>query len=116
MWLFVVDMLRMLVMSSVAEATPSGGLFNQTQVYCFALMAQALPGVMPRVMEPFAKRGLVPARCHATVCGRTSSELSIDVQIADIDADQAELIAAQLRQIVGVSTVLTSEKRQIRAG
>jgi acetolactate synthase small subunit len=103
-------------MSSVAEATPSGVLLNQTQVHCFALMAQALPGVMPRVMEPFAKRGLVPARLHATVCGRTSSELSIDLQIADIDADQADLIAAQLRQIVGVSTVLTSEKRQIRAG
>ncbi|MFY7962570.1 MAG: hypothetical protein ACOVVK_21010 [Elsteraceae bacterium] len=112
---FVVDMLRMLVMSSVAEATPSDAAYTQTQVHCFALMAQALPGVMPRVMEPFAKRGLVPARLHATVCGRSASELAIDLQIADIDADQAELIAAQLRQIVGVSTVLTSEKRQIRA-
>ncbi len=103
-------------MSSVAEAVPSALLRDQTKVHCFALMAQALPGVMPRVMEPFAKRGLVPARWHAALCGRTSSELSIDVQIADIDADMVEVIAAQLRQIVGVSTVLTSEKRQIRAG
>jgi acetolactate synthase small subunit len=79
-------------------------------------MAQASPGVLPRVFEPFAKRGLVPARFHATLCGRTSGELAIDLQIADIDADMAELIAAQLRQIIGVSTVLTSEKRQIRAG
>ena len=103
-------------MSSVAEAAPVGGLFNQSQIHCFALMAQAAPGVLPRVMEPFAKRGLVPARLHATVCGRASGELAIDLQIADIDADMAELIAAQLRQIIGVSTVLTSEKRQIRAG
>lgn len=103
-------------MSVVAESAPSGVFNSQTQIFCFALMAQASPGVMPRVMEPFAKRGLVPSRLHATLCGRTASELSVDVQISDIDSDQAELIAAQLRQIVGVSTVLTSEKRQIRAG
>ncbi len=103
-------------MSAFAEATPVGGVNHQSEVHCFALMAQAAPGVMPRVMEPFAKRGLVPTRWHATVCGGKSSELSIDIQISGVDVDMAELIAAQLRQIVGVSTVLTSEKRQMRAG
>jgi len=103
-------------MNAAVEPSPSGAFSSQTQIFCFALMAHAAPGLMPRVMEPFAKRGLVPSRLHATLCGRTSTELSIDVQISDIDGDQADLIAAQLRQIVGVSTVLTSEKRQIRAG
>jgi len=103
-------------MNTAVDLSPAGGPRNPVEVHCFALMAQASPGVMPRVMEPFAKRGLVPTRWHATVCGRSAGELSIDVQISDIDSDMAELIAAQLRQIVGVATVLTSEKRQIRAG
>ena len=102
-------------MSTAVDSTPAGVPLTQTEIHCFALMAEASPGMMPRVMEPFAKRGLVPMRLHATLCGRQTNELSIDVQICDIDADQADLIAAQLRQIFGVSTVLTSEKRLIRA-
>ena len=76
---------------------------------CFAISARAEPAVMPRVLEPFAKRGLVPSRWHA-VCG-AGDELTIDLQVAGIDPALVELIAASLRQIVGVESVLTSEKR-----
>ena len=34
---------------------------------CFSVVARAEPGVLPRVIELFAKRGLVPTRCHARV-------------------------------------------------
>jgi hypothetical protein len=76
---------------------------------CFAISARAEPAVMPRVLEPFAKRGLVPTRWHA-VCG-AGDELTIDLQVAGLDPGLVELIAASLRQIVGVESVLTAEKR-----
>ena len=77
---------------------------------CFALSAMPEPGVMSRVLEPFAKRGLVPHRLHA-VCGGAGGELVIDLQIAGLEPALVELLAASLRQIVGVESVLTAEKR-----
>lgn len=74
----------------------------------FSLQARAEPGIMPRVVELFAKRGLVPHRWHSTVSGAI---LTIDLQIAGIGRDLAEYIARCMRQIVGVETVLTSEIR-----
>ena len=44
---------------------------------CFSVQAVAEPGVMPRVLELFAKRGLVPQKWHSTVSG---TALAIDVQ------------------------------------
>jgi acetolactate synthase regulatory subunit len=77
---------------------------------CFAISAQPGPAVLPRVLEPFAKRGLVPARWHA-VCAAAGDELVIDIQIAGLEPALVDLIAASLRQIVGVESVLTAEKR-----
>jgi acetolactate synthase small subunit len=78
---------------------------------CFALSAQSEPGLMSRVLEPFAKRGLVPHRMHAVCGGAGGEELVIDIQIAGLEPALVELIAANLRQIVGVESVLTAEKR-----
>ena len=73
---------------------------------CYSLLARAEPGVMPRVVELFAKRGLVPQKWHSTA---SSSSLSIEVQMSGLDRDVADYIARCMRQIVGVETVLTSE-------
>ena len=81
---------------------------------CFALSAVPEPGVMSRVLEPFAKRGLVPDRLHA-VCGAGGDDLVIDIQIAGLEPPLVELIAGNLRQIVGVASVLTAEKRYARS-
>jgi hypothetical protein len=99
-------------MSRVAcppAAEPAAVLPPTHPTVCFAISARPEPAVMPRVLEPFAKRGLVPSRWHA-VCGG-SDELVIDLQIAGLEPALVELIAAGLRQIVGVESVLTSEKR-----
>lgn len=94
-------------------AADAGPLTNPTA--CFAISARAEPAVMPRVLEPFAKRGLVPTRWHATVCGTGIGDLAIDIQVADLDPALVPLIAGALRQIVGVDSVLTSEKRYARS-
>ena len=75
---------------------------------CFSVQARAEPGVMPRVVELFAKRGLVPQQWHSTASG---SALTIEVQIGGLGRDLAGYIARSMRQIIGVETVLTSETR-----
>ena len=81
------------------------------RVICYSIHAVAEPGVMPRVLELFAKRNLVPGRWHSDLVGPSGDELAIDLQVADLDAHTADYIARCLRQIWGVETVLTSEKR-----
>ncbi len=79
-------------------------------VYCFSILAEAEPGVMPRVLELFAKRGLVPTRWHSDVTGPTGRDLAIDIQIDGLDVQTGDYIARCLRQVYQVLTVLTSQK------
>jgi acetolactate synthase regulatory subunit len=80
---------------------------------CFAVTAAAEPGAMPRVLEVFAKRGLVPSQWHSTLTGRAGDELQIDVQITGVDAALATRLAEGLRQVVAVRAVLVAEKRRL---
>jgi hypothetical protein len=87
-------------------------------VSCYSILAAAEPGVMPRVLELFAKRGLVPNRWISDLVAARDSrasgpglELAIDLQIEGLTAELADYVARCLRQIHGVERVLTSEKR-----
>ena len=61
---------------------------------------------MPRVLELFAKRGLVPECWHSALV-RPGLQLTIDIAIAGLDGDTSEYVANCMRQIVGVESVLT---------
>lgn len=76
--------------------------------HCFSVHAMAEPGLMPRVVELFARRGLVPSSWISRVIGQ---EITIDVQMAGLDAEAAHHIARCLRQIVAVDVVLVSTKQ-----
>ena len=90
----------------------SGSLpVHRRRTACFSVIAAAEPGAMPRVLEIFAKRGLVPSQWLSTLAGFHSRELHIDIQIEDVDAELSERLAQSLRQVVSVRSVLTSEKR-----
>jgi acetolactate synthase small subunit len=78
---------------------------------CFSVHARAEPGVMPRVLELFAKRGLVPSSWHSATSGVDEDELTIDIQMRGMPEELADFIAARLRQMADVETVLTSQKR-----
>jgi hypothetical protein len=75
----------------------------------FSVQARAEPGVLPRVVELFAKRGLVPQKWHSIAAGPV---LTIDVQIDGIARDLGDYMARCMRQIIGVETVLTVETRR----
>jgi acetolactate synthase small subunit len=90
------------VAASVTDADES------TFSVCFYIHARAEPGVMPRVVELFAKRGLVPDNWHSTVAGPM---LTIDMRIAGLGREVADFLARSMRQIIGVEAVLTSDAR-----
>lgn len=79
---------------------------------CFSLYAAADPGLMPRIVEIFARRGLVPTRFHCTP-GGPQGELAIDVEMAGLMHDAADRIAAEMRAVWGVRLVLTTAKSAV---
>ncbi|MAF95882.1 MAG: hypothetical protein CMM60_09050 [Rhodospirillaceae bacterium] len=94
----------------------SGSLpVQRRQTACFSVIATAEPGTMPRVLEIFAKRGLIPDRWLSAVAGPRDGEIHIDIQLADTDRELAKRLAHSLRQVVSVQSVLTSEKRVLKS-
>jgi hypothetical protein len=87
------------------------------RVFCFSVQAEAEPGIMPRVLELFAKRNLVPSRWVSDLSGTSRPgarrELSIDLQVEGLTPALSDYIAQCLRQIPGVTAVLTSEKGRV---
>ena len=77
---------------------------------CFSLRARAEPGVMPRVLELFAKRGLVPCFYQSSTLGDDQSRLTIDIQMRGLGGETMDYIAACLRQIVYVEVVSAAQR------
>lgn len=95
-------------MSVLPEAGPS----NATCTACYSVHAPTDPSVMPRVLEVFTRRGIIPSVWHSALCGAEGEEIQIDIQVADVEDSMAERLAQCLRQLVAVGCVLTSEKRR----
>lgn len=95
---------------SAAPPRPAGRPCGSLRVrtVCFSIQAVAEPGVMPRVLELFAKRSLVPQRWVSGVDGQ--GDLTIDLQVDDLSPDVSDYLARCLSQIADVRSVLTSEK------
>lgn len=95
---------------TAALSQPTASAPHPQRVTCFAIRAIADPGLMPRVLEVFAKRGMTPERWHADRMGPERDELAIDLQVADLSQHESAFLARVLRQIWGVEAVLTSDK------
>lgn len=81
------------------------------QTACFSVHGVADPGLLPRVVGLWAKRGLTPVRWHSAVCGQGDGELYVDLEMPGLSTELATQIAGELRQIWGVSQVLLSLDR-----
>ena len=71
----------------------------------FVITGVTDPGLLPRIIEPLAKLGQVPARVHATRESGDGSEMTVDLRLAGVPATTAERIEFALRAIVGVHQV-----------
>jgi acetolactate synthase small subunit len=79
-------------------------------VSCFSVQAVSDPAVMSRVLELFAKRGLVPSRWVSDLAGPGEDRLTIDIQVEGMEQPLAEYIARCMGQIAYVESVLLAEK------
>jgi len=81
-----------------------------TPTACFSVLARAEPGVLPRILELFAKRGLVLASLQAWQTG--ADELTVEIRMNGMEQPLAVYIGECLRAIFTVEQVLVSESRQ----
>jgi len=98
---------RLLFSAAEARETDSASQ-TTTQAYCFSIDLVPDPGTVVRVLEQFAKRGLVPGRWHSDVVELDA--MQIDIQVIGLSDALGWDIARCLRSIVGVQDVLTARR------
>jgi hypothetical protein len=81
----------------------------------FLLDAESSPGLLPRVLQPFAKRDLTPDRMWSHRAGDT---VHIEVAVEAMPDEDIHLVEGNLRQIVGVHKVIQvrAEPHRVAAG
>jgi hypothetical protein len=74
----------------------------------FTLLTEAEPGLLPRLLLPFAKRDLVPD----DFCSRRTGDggLLVEIGMAAMPAEMVHLVAGNLRQVVGVRSVTQTQE------
>lgn len=71
----------------------------------FDLRAEASPGLLPRLLQPFAKRDVTPDLFQAR---RAGQEMDITITCHELEPGMATLIAGNLGQVIGVTRVLVT--------
>lgn len=68
----------------------------------FLLDADPSPGLLPRLLQPYAKRDLIPDRMWSHRAGGT---LHVEIAMEAMPAEVVHLVEGNLRQVVGVREV-----------
>ncbi len=77
----------------------------------FMLDADAAPGLLTRLLQPFAKRDLIPDRMWSHRSGET---LHVEIAMAAMPAEVVHLVEGNLRQVVGVRTLTQVRPEEMR--
>jgi hypothetical protein len=80
------------------EAAPEGELCTVR----FMLDADAAPGLLARLLQPFAKRDLIPDRMWSH---RLREMLHVEIAMDAMPGEYVHLVEGNLRQVVGVHSV-----------
>ena len=75
----------------------------------FTVRAARAPDVLPRVLELFAKRNLVPDRWTTRRVGENRDRLLFEIEMDAIEPRLARYMAASMRQIVNVDSAVAEE-------
>lgn len=78
----------------------------------FDLLADAEPGLLPRVLVPFARRDLAADQLRAR---RIHDAMQVTVVLDAVPAEMVHLIEGNLRQIVGMRRVEVVLRGHVRA-
>ncbi|HUB14034.1 MAG TPA: hypothetical protein VMB34_18940 [Acetobacteraceae bacterium] len=68
----------------------------------FMLDADAFPGLLPRLLQPFARRDLVPDRMWSH---RNGPVMHVEIALEAMPAEMVPLVEGNLWQVVGVRQV-----------
>lgn len=93
---------------TVAACLPTLGLVAVR----FLVEADTSPGLLPRLLQPFAKRDLTPDHLRSR---RRDEVLRVEISLRAIPSECVHLIEGNLRQIVGVRSVARCAPRPHRA-
>ena len=77
----------------------------------FMLDADAAPGLLARLLQPFAKRDLIPDRMWSHRSGDT---LHVEIALTQMPREVVHLVAGNLRQVVGVRSLTQLRPAAIR--
>ncbi len=77
-------------------------LVGQHAAVRYSVQADADPGLLPRLIQPFARRDLAPDSFSAERRGET---MRVDIAMARMPAEMVHLVEGNLRQVVGVVSV-----------
>lgn len=65
----------------------------------FVVLAEASPGLLSRLLQPLAKRDLVPDRVQAR---REGEAMRVEIALDAMPAGMVHLVAGNLAQVIGV--------------
>ncbi len=77
----------------------------------FMLDADAEPGLLCRLLQPFARRDLTPDRMWSHRAGET---MHVEIAMAAMPGDEVHLVEGNLRQVVGVRSITQVRPEAVR--
>ncbi len=77
-------------------------LVGQHAAVRFTVLAEPDPGLLPRLLQPFAKRDLTPDSFEARV---SKEGIRIDIAMSAMPAEMVHLVVGNLGQTIGVTSV-----------
>lgn len=96
-----------LSVSASNAAAGATGSETETVKAMFFVTADADPNIAPRLIEPFAKLGIVPWRVLISSEDGAGENISADLRVQGVTRKTAHVIDKALRAIVGVRQVIT---------
>ncbi len=82
-------------------------LVGQHAAVRFSVLADVDPGLLPRLIQPFARRDLTPDSFTAE---RRGDGVRVDITMERMPAEMVHLVEGNLRQVVGVTSVATRQE------
>ncbi|HET6305908.1 MAG TPA: hypothetical protein VFG12_01900 [Rhodopila sp.] len=77
----------------------------------FLIDADCAPGLLPRLLQPFARRDLVPDRMWSH---RSGEAMHVEIAVEAMPVGMVHLVEGNLAQTVGVSGVTRVERPYLR--
>lgn len=95
-------------MSAESLALATWSMLGQNARVHFDIVAEQQPGLLPRLLAPFARRDLAPESFHADLAG--AGLMRVRIGLDAVPADQVQGVEGNLRQVLGVRSVLVQRE------